>query len=201
MKAVLLASGGLDSTVVGAQLRETEELAACLFLAYGQPARAQERRASKAQAALWGVPWEERDLELFGVEAMRAPTGEPGPRVVPARNLALIAAGVNYALSIGANTVAIGCSGADKAEYADCRHDFLLGLEATTICLGVELHAPLLWTCRAEVRAMAEALGVERGETWSCYTPKDGRPCRTCGSCRQDFGAPHPDSMSGGREM
>lgn len=184
-KYVLLGSGGLDSTVAGAIYHRDGQLGAVLFASYGQPACSYERTCSKGWAETWGVPWFEVDINLMGVQDMRAGIGAPGPRIVPARNLALISHAANAALTLGLQGVIIGTSGADHADYADCRPMFLRAAGAALGQLGLELMTPLAFQTRRQVREYANEVGLDISLTWSCYTPKMGAPCGTCNSCLQ----------------
>lgn len=186
LKYLLLGSGGLDSTVTGHGLKRRGELAGVLFITYGQPAEAYERSASKAWASRWYVPWFEVELNLQGLASMRAPKGEEGPRVVPGRNLAFIAAAANVAIANGMNGVAIGCSGADHADYADCRPMFLHAASAVFQQLDLWLSTPVAFQTRKQIRDYAVANGISLEDVWSCYTPDMGKPCGRCNSCLQD---------------
>ena len=186
-RVVLLFSGGLESTTLAhIALREKQALH-CLFVRYGQPAAAAEYDATVGWCRKHAVT--HADLILAGISLgeKSSEDGAPGPRVVPARNLLLLALAANYATAIGAAEVWYGAHQGDAVEYADCRPRFVdvMG-EALGLSEGLRLRAPMLATTRAQVHSLASAVGVDMAGVWSCYTPVLGDACGTCGSCRQD---------------
>jgi 7-cyano-7-deazaguanine synthase len=184
--SVILLSGGLDSLVCLAVDAERSAAVACLFIDYGQPARQQERQAAATAAARYNVPLHEARLPI-ALGAMDAPAGEAGPRIVPGRNLSMLAAATSLAATLGADEVVIGASGADHAAYPDCRPEFIARLsEVTSPAYGVQVVAPLQSLSRAQIVDLARQYGIVASDVWSCYTPIDGKPCGTCDSCLQE---------------
>ncbi len=170
MKALVLLSGGLDSATVLAMLRGKVDLA--VGFDYGQP-HAIELEYAGAIAEAEGVEFEVHKLPSIG---------KVGDVVFAARNAVLISTAASIAASIGCDTVAVGCNWSDWDRFADCRPDFIKAMGAVTETYGINLIAPLLRMSKAQVVQEAKRLGV--GETWSCYAPKNGKPCGECLACK-----------------
>lgn len=200
---VLLLSGGVDSTVLAAlAIQQRRELTA-LFIDYGQPAAEPEALAAQAFLA---PPWPDRRRSTFerarfvrrslnlgdAVRPMLEPPRARGPRVVPGRNLAMLAVARSLAETEGAGEVWYGATAEDAANYPDCRPTFVAALNAIP---GPVIVAPLLTFTRTDVLRLADELGVNVGRTWSCYAPLNTLgfiPCGECDSCRQ------PRALNGG---
>lgn len=181
---VVLFSGGVDSTVLltDAVARGLAPLA--MWFRYPHPAAASEYRASSEIVRRLGCRWREQSLPLLA-EAMNAPKGEPGPRIVPARNLCMVATAINLVASHGGGEIWMGAQGAD-AEYPDCRPEWVAGVDAMAQAWGVRVRAPLIGLSRSDVIAKGRELGAPLDACSSCYTPgPTGEPCGTCNSCRQ----------------
>lgn len=188
-KSVVLLSGGIDSLVVAAHEHRAGHLTACLFVHYGQPAGAPEHEAAKQWCNAWHIPFYRLDIGLHGLSAMTALTGAPGPRVVPGRNLVLLAHACNLAATIGAGRVLYGATAADDEGYPDCRPAFVAAADRAARACGVAIEAPLINLSKAAVLAEAKRLGLNLDAAWSCYTPiwqeslRKWVPCGTCDSC------------------
>ena len=177
-EVVVLCSGGVDSQ--GLLAMAGDELALVVFCSYGQPAGVQEYWAAKAAAQRHGARFVNLPLTTLYTKAMKAPAGEPGPRIVPARNAVFVAHAANLAASIDASEVWLGAI-ADDAEYPDCSVAFC---EAMTLATGVAIRAPLVEMTKLEVVAAARRLDVPLNDCWSCYAPNElGEPCGACDSC------------------
>lgn len=181
---VVLASGGVDSAVLLARAQRDGSLAGVVWCNYGQPASLHEWRAMRAQLKALEVsaPLHEVPLTTVSPGAMTAPTGEPGPRIVPARNLVMLAHAVNYAATIGADEVWYGANFGDAREYHDCRPAWVDALNACISGDGVRVLAPLSGLTKPEILTEAVESGL-MSLAWSCYSPRFGKPCGTCGSC------------------
>lgn len=179
---LVLLSGGVDSVLLAeTKHREGQSLGA-VFFAYGQPAQAQELASASAWCGARGVMLHQRSVDLAGMVEMSAPTGQPGARVVPARNLVMLANAANIALAHGYKEIAYGANRADLAGYADCTPDFIAAADRVCSMLGVRVRAPLIFTDKAEIVRRAHAWGLS---WWSCYTPTTaGIPCQTCNACQ-----------------
>lgn len=188
---LILLSGGVDSAL----LLWRRPKARALFVDYGQPSAAQELAAARRLCALANDSGRDigqlvtASVTLLGLDDMSAPTGQSGARVVYGRNLALIAIGANVARALGCDAVAIGAHQGDARDYADCRPGFIFRADrAASYGCEVGVQAPLISLSKREILREAGRLGVPLGECWSCYTPRDGRPCETCNSCKERAG-------------
>lgn len=186
--SIVLLSGGVDSLVCASQEHRAGRLLACLFVQYGQPAGEPEYAAARRWCSTWEVPLRRIDMAPSGMEAMTAPSGAEGPRVVPGRNLILIAHAANLAVSVGAGRVIYGATASDRADYPDCGPAFLTAVDAACRASGVAVEAPLMNLSKAAVLEQARRLGISLKEAWSCYAPRrvEGEgfvPCGACNSC------------------
>ncbi len=202
--AVVLFSGGLDSSTCLAIAREEGFVPHALAVRYGQR-HAHELRAAERVAAAAGVPLKvvELDLRAIGGSALTgelavpkdAPLGQGIPvTYVPARNTVLLALALGYAEVLGAQDLYIGVNAIDYSGYPDCRPAFVRAFEAlanVATAAAVEgrarytVHAPLLQLSKAEIIRLGTRLGVPYGLTHSCYDPDpEGRACGRCDSCR-----------------
>jgi 7-cyano-7-deazaguanine synthase len=205
--AVVLLSGGLDSTTTLAIAKSQGFAAYALSVDYGQRHRVELERAEQIAKRLGAV--EHRvvwiDLRAIGGSALTAAIEVPKARTaddmsrgipvtyVPARNTILLGLALGYAETIGAFDVFIGANVLDYSGYPDCRPEFLEAFEhlanlATKA--GVEgvgrfrVHAPLLKLTKAEIIREGTRLGVDYSLTLSCYDPDaQGRACGECDSC------------------
>jgi len=220
-RAVVLLSGGLDSTTTFAVAKADGYAVYALSVDYGQRHRVELDRAAAVARALEAVEHRtvKLDLRAIGGSALTADTAVPKDRgademshgipvtYVPARNTILLGVALGYAETIDAADLFIGANVLDYSGYPDCRPEFLNAFEnlanlATKA--GVDgtrftVHAPLLKLTKAEIIALGLGLGVDYGLTLSCYDPDPtGRPCGRCDSCvlrRKGFeqaGVPDP---------
>ena len=184
-RCLVLLSGGLDSVTVAKILLDQGILTAALIVDYGQPHARWELPRAVDWCARHGVRAMHVQAPMVGADAMRIGSGEAGARVVPGRNLALIALGVSAALSVGADTVVLGCNADDRENYPDCRASFLTAASsAARAAYGVSVEAPLLGYSKRQVVSEALRIGVVLNDTWSCYEPVGPAPCGTCNACR-----------------
>ena len=216
--AVVLFSGGLDSSTCLAIAKEEGFAPHALAVRYGQR-HVHELTAAGRVAAAMGAPLKIIDLDLrtIGGSALTgelpvpkdAPIG-PGIPVtyVPARNTVLLALALAYAEVLGAQDLYIGVNAIDYSGYPDCRPAFVGAFEALAnlaTAAAVEgrarytVHAPLLQLSKAEIIRRGAGLGVPYALTHSCYDPDpEGRACGRCDSCRlrrqgfADAGVPDP---------
>lgn len=190
MTGVLLASGGLDSTLVAAMHDPDapDWPNIHLFVDYGQCHRDQEHRASTAVAKHYGAEHVCFSLPLsrFGGSSL---TGGPGSligaeTVVPGRNTALISVAISLAVARGAGIVFIGCNASDSEIYPDCRPEFLkCADEVANLGYGIRVRAPLRDMSKTDI-GRALYMGKAPVElTWSCYAG-GAKPCGACGSCQ-----------------
>lgn len=183
---VVLCSGGVDSALLAWWAHQAGELVGLVWANYNQPAALQEWRAVDRIASLLRAPLHEVPLTTVSTGPMQDRTGAPGPRLVPVRNLLLIAHAANQAASLGAHEVHIGAIADDHEAYPDCRPSYLGQAALLTMPFGVNVRAPLITWTKPMIIREARRLGLLE-HTWSCYTPTGpefDRPCGTCNSCR-----------------
>lgn len=203
-KAVVLYSGGLDSTTCLAMAKADGFAPYALSFSYGQR-HALELELAKANARPMGAVEHlvvEFDLRLMGGSALtdnidvpKEGVGEQIPvTYVPARNTIFLSFALGWAEVLGAFDIYIGVNSLDYSGYPDCRPEFVSAFEnlanlATRA--GVEgqgrfrIHSPLLNMSKAEIIRAGISLGVDYSRTHSCYDPTvDGLSCGTCDSCR-----------------
>lgn len=198
MKALLLYSGGLDSTTLLYAFRGN--IAACLFLDYGQKHGPREFEAAYGICLDLDVPLVQQTVQLpTSVRQSSALTSnllsiphdvhheapEQVVTVVPGRNMILVATAVAVAQAIDCDHVLVGAHLGDHAIYPDCRPEFFSGLCAATMsAYGVVVWAPFARWSKARVVAKARQLDVPIERTWTCYVG-GAEPCGTCASCRE----------------
>lgn len=227
-RAVVLLSGGLDSTTTFAVAKAQGFDVYALSVDYGQRHKVELARAAAVAAAL-GVA-EHRtvtlDLRAVGGSALTADVAVPKDRspddmgrgvpvtYVPARNTILLGLALGYAETVGAFDLFIGANVLDYSGYPDCRPEFLAAFEGVANLAtkaGTEgagrfrVHAPLLRLTKAEIIREGVRLGVDYAGTLSCYDPDSaGRACGRCDSCqlrRKGFaeaGVPDPTAYQPG---
>lgn len=202
-KAVVLLSGGLDSsTVLAIAKAEGFEVHALTF-DYNQRHRV-EIEAARNQAASQGVAahsvvrvdFSEIGGSLLVPGGRHSAPDSPGAipaTYVPARNAIFLAYAVALAEVVGAEAVFVGVNAVDYSGYPDCRSEFVAAFETMANLAtraGVEgrrvaIRAPLLSMSKTEIVRKAEELGVNVEATHSCYFPEpDGKACGRCDSCR-----------------
>jgi 7-cyano-7-deazaguanine synthase len=202
-KAVVLVSGGLDSATVLAMARAQGFACYALSFDYGQRHRCELAAADRVACRLGAV--EHRtfplDLRQFGGSALTddaiAVPDAPGEGIpvtyVPARNTVFLSLALAWAEVLGAGDIFIGVNAVDYSGYPDCRPEFIAAFEQMANLAtraGVEgrrltVHAPLIHLSKAEIIRTGSALGVDYGQTLSCYNPDAaGRACGVCDSCR-----------------
>ncbi len=201
--AVVLLSGGLDSTTVAAIARAQGWRILALTIDYNQRHRIELEHAARVAEALGAERHIVLPLDLtgFGGSALTAdidvPKGgvEPGIPVtyVPARNTIFLSVALGWAEAAGARDLFIGVNALDFSGYPDCRPEFIAAFEAmanTATKAGVEgegfkVHTPLMTLDKAGIIAAAQALNAPLHLTWSCYNPTPvGTLCGLCDSCR-----------------
>lgn len=203
MKAVVLLSGGLDSSTVLAMARHEDRRCIALSFAYGQRHEI-ELAAARRVAQAMGV--EEHiiyplDLRPFGGSALtdkidvpKDAVGAPGIPVtyVPARNTIFLALATGLAEARKAEEIWIGVSAIDYSGYPDCRPEFieafqrviLRGTRSGITRREPRIVAPLIELSKAEIIRRGTDLGVDYSLTHSCYDPdREGRACGHCDSC------------------
>ncbi len=223
-KAVVLLSGGLDSTTTLAIARDQGFVCYCLSFRYGQRQEVEIARAA-AIARHYGCQHLVLRLDLHRIGGSALTTEAPVPKdrpvermadeipptYVPARNIVFLAHALAWAEAIGARDIFIGANAVDYSGYPDCRPEFLdafahmanVGTKAGVAGAGFQIHAPLLRLSKAEIIRRGVALGVDYAMTHTCYDPgPDGLACGRCDACllrRRGFaeaGVPDPIAYS-----
>jgi 7-cyano-7-deazaguanine synthase len=207
-RAIILLSGGLDSTTALALARSQGYELFALSVDYGQRHRIELECAVTIAKTLGAIEHRtvKLDLRSIGGSALTADIAVPKDRsaddmghgipvtYVPARNTILLGLALGYAEVVGAFDIFIGANVLDYSGYPDCRPEFLSAFEnlanlATKA--GVEgmgkfrVHSPLLKMTKAEIIRMGVRLGIDYLQTLSCYEPDtQGRACGHCDSCQ-----------------
>lgn len=207
MSALVLLSGGLDSTVAAALAQaDGRELAVGLFVDYGQRAAEPEARAARAVCAALGMECLETRLPLLA-EVTRtalvdreAGLPEPDPERldldaqasadavwVPNRNGLLIHLAAAVAEARGLEVVLVGFNAEEAASFPDNGPGFLDALNASLAFStrgAVRVEAPTLAMTKVELLAAGLAVGAPVEASWSCYAGGE-EPCGRCESCRR----------------
>jgi 7-cyano-7-deazaguanine synthase len=206
-KAVLLLSGGLDSTTTLAIARHQGSDVHALTFRYGQRHEI-EIEATRRIAARFGVTQHvvvEIDLRWFGGSALTGDIPVPKGRdleaighgipvtYVPARNTIFLSYALAWAEVLGANDIFIGVNALDYSGYPDCRPEYIEAYQRMANLAtkaGVEgrqrltLHTPLIHMTKAEIIKTGLELGVDYSLTCTCYDPAPtGAACGQCDAC------------------
>jgi 7-cyano-7-deazaguanine synthase len=202
-RAVILVSGGLDSTTVLAMARSQGYACYTLSFDYGQRHRAELFAADRVSRALDDVEHKlvKLNLDSIGGSALTdlsiaVPEEETGGipiTYVPARNTIFLSIALGWAEVLGAHDIFIGVNAVDYSGYPDCRPEYIAAFEMMANLAtraGVEghkitVHTPLMKLGKGEIICAGVALGVDYSLTVSCYqATEDGLACGKCDSCR-----------------
>lgn len=205
--AVVLLSGGLDSTTTLAIARAEGYRCFALSFDYGQR---QDVELQAARRVVEAYEVERHvvakiDLREFGGSALTADLAVPKGRAisdmdhgipityVPARNTIFLSFALAWAETLSASDIFIGVNSLDYSGYPDCRPEYIAAYEAMANLAtksGVEgvtktkVHTPLIAMTKADIIRCGVSLGVDYGLTHSCYDPSPaGGPCGGCDSC------------------
>jgi len=200
VKALVLLSGGLDSTVSLAWARECHDVVAAVSFDYGAKHNECELACARQTASQTGIRHVEIPLRFIG-EYFRSALLQGGgaiphddydaenvkSTVVPFRNAIMLSVAVGLAESLDANAVVIAAHGGDHALYPDCRPEFYEAFAAASR-LGtdtkIEILRPFIAMDKAAIVAEGARLKVDFANTWSCY--EGGvRHCGKCATCRE----------------
>ncbi len=202
-RAVVLTSGGLDSTTVLAMAKAGGFACYTLSFDYGQRHRAELHAAERVSAVLGDVEHKvvRLNLDSIGGSALtdmaiavpeQASEGIP-VTYVPARNTVFLSIALGWAEVLGSSDIFIGVNAVDYSGYPDCRPEYIAAFETMANLAtraGVEghhlsIHTPLMSMGKGEIIRAGLALGVDYSLTVSCYqaTP-EGLACGRCDSCR-----------------
>jgi 7-cyano-7-deazaguanine synthase len=220
--AVVLLSGGLDSTTVLAIAKNDGFAPYALSFRYGQRHETELTAAARVASAIGAVEHVIADVNLnvFGGSALTAQIDVPKQRTdaemsrgipityVPARNTVFLSIALAWAEVLEANDIFVGVNALDYSGYPDCRPEYISAFEqmanlATKAAVEgrqrIQIHAPLIELSKAQIIERGLALGVDYGITHSCYDPdREGRACGSCDSCLlrlkgfREVGVPDP---------
>ena len=202
-KAVVLLSGGLDSTTALYLAKNKGYDVYALSFDYGQ-SHGRELKAARDVAQEVGVAEHvvvETNMSAWGGSAltddeMEIPEGDDSTdeipsTYVPARNMIFLSYAASYAEAVGAQNVFIGVSEVDYSGYVDCRQEFIDAMENAinqgTVCAveedkHIKVHAPFINMTKAEEIELGMELGVDYSLTWTCYRGGEVA-CGDCDSC------------------
>lgn len=197
-KAVLIFSGGLDSTTLLYQLlKEQNWNITLLSFLYGQK-HAREIESARFFAEKFHLEHKVCSLDFFPeiTHSSLLTNGEEIPKghyeaenmkstIVPNRNMILLSIAAAHAISVGAKDLFYGAHAGDHAIYPDCRPIFIKKMRAVlAICdyEKINLHAPFQDLKKDKIVSIGQELGVDFAHTWTCYNGKE-KPCGECGSC------------------
>ncbi|ABW27354.1 7-cyano-7-deazaguanine synthase QueC [Acaryochloris marina] len=205
MKAVVLLSGGLDSSTAlykakadGADCyaisfdyrqRHRQELDSAVAIA--QSAQVTQHQIVAFDLTLWGgsaLTDTQIDLPSRSIEEM---ADHIPVTYVPARNSIFLSFALAYAETISAEQVYIGVNQLDYSGYPDCRPDFIqamqevfrLGTKLGREGQAIEICTPLINLHKSAIIELGNDLGVPWEQTWSCYSDGGGSPPLACGQC------------------
>lgn len=201
MKAVVIVSGGLDSTTLLYWVLDKGYEPQVLSFDYGQRHRKELSYARRTCEKL-GVPHTVVDLRgirvlLQGSALTSGDVDVPEEHythesqkltIVPNRNAIMLNIALGYAVSIGAEKVFYAAHYNDRAIYPDCRWEFVESINVMAKLAnddpGLEVVAPFIHKTKAEIVRIGMDLGVPFEDTWSCYKGDD-MACGVCGTCRE----------------
>ncbi len=202
-KAVVLLSGGMDSTTLLALAQSQNYECYALSFRYGQRHNAELEAASNIAKQASVIRHEIIDLDLsrFGGSALTddnidvpssSSTGIP-ITYVPARNTIFLSVALGWAEVLNAKDIFIGVTAVDYSGYPDCRPEFIQSFENTANLAtkaGIEgdrfkIHTPLIKLSKAEIIQLGVNLGVDYSKTVTCYSADSaGKACGICDACR-----------------
>jgi 7-cyano-7-deazaguanine synthase len=198
-KAVIILSGGMDSTTLVYDIKSKGEQVYALSFDYNQKHRKELEVASKTCEKL-NISHKVVDLSVLNRIAPSALTREDWDvpeghyedvnmkqTVVPNRNMVLLSLAISYAIGIGASKVYYGAHGGDHAIYPDCRKEFVDAMsKVAKLCdwSKINLIAPYLDIDKGDIVIKGKDLGVNYSLTWTCYKGKE-KACGKCGSCQE----------------
>jgi 7-cyano-7-deazaguanine synthase len=214
-QALVLLSGGLDSTTVLYAARAQGFTPQALVFRYGQRHAVEVDHAVEISRRL-GVECRVQDLDLRGIggsaltsDALDVPKGRSDAEIssaripvtyVPARNTIFLAFALAWAEVLGIEDVFVGVNALDYSGYPDCRPEYIAAFErlAALACRSsteggarIRIHTPLIQKTKADIVRWAQALGVDFALTWSCYDPQPRAPTTAASPSR----APAPSAF------
>jgi len=195
-KAVVLLSGGIDSTTTLYWAKTKGYQCYALIFDYGQRHRKEIIRAAKIarlsrtpyRIIKIKLPWKGSSLldKKLKVPVRKKLQGIPST-YVPARNTIFLSFALSYAEAIGAKAIFIGANAIDFSGYPDCRPSYYRAFQKVvkegTKVKRIKIYTPLINLTKAQIIRLGYKLGAPLDLTWSCYQGKK-EPCGVCDSCR-----------------
>jgi 7-cyano-7-deazaguanine synthase len=200
---VVLVSGGLDSATALAIARAEGFACHALSVDYGQRHSAELAAAARVAVSLGAIEHRTMRVDLAGIGGSaltdasipvpESPSAGIPITYVPARNTMMLALALGWAEVLGGRDIFLGVNVLDSSGYPDCRPEFVAAFESlarVATKAGVEgaamkVHTPLIEWTKAQIIAAGTSLGVDYGQTVSCYqADAQGRACGRCDSCR-----------------
>jgi len=195
-RVVVLHSGGLDSTVCLLLALEQGHEVLSLGIDYGQThvieleyAEQQCRRFVVARKVV-RVAWDKPEIHIPHDRELSEMPATVSPAFLPGRNVVFLALASAEAAGIGATEVWIGVNAIDFSGYPDCTNEFIEAFQAmlsVAIPNGPAIRSPIIGLSKPEIAAEASRLGLQSGDTWSCYRPqiteRGVEPCKKCDAC------------------
>jgi 7-cyano-7-deazaguanine synthase len=207
-KAIVLLSGGLDSSTALAIAQEQGFSCYALTVLYGQQHDCEIQAAKNVAATLGAAEHRILDLDLRALavsaltsDKIEVPKDRPLAEIsqendvpstyVPARNTIFLSFALAWAETLGANDIFIGVNVLDASGYPDCRPAFVNAFErlanvathAGVSGSNITIHVPLIKDTKAGIIQKGLRLGVDYSITHSCYDPKDTLACGHCDAC------------------
>jgi 7-cyano-7-deazaguanine synthase len=205
-KAVVLLSGGLDSSTTLAVARHQGYELYALTFRYGQRHQIEIEAAARIAGHLQATRHKivDVDLSTFGGSALTAPLEIPKDRdlqemathipitYVPARNIIFLSLALAWAEVLGTSDIFLGVNVLDYSGYPDCRPEFInafeqmanLGTKTGVEGHGLKIHTPLISLNKAQIIKLGLAMGVDFALTCTCYDPStQGEACGKCDAC------------------
>ncbi|MBN2857957.1 MAG: 7-cyano-7-deazaguanine synthase QueC [Candidatus Delongbacteria bacterium] len=203
-KAVVLLSGGLDSTTCLAIAVSQGYSVHALSFDYGQKHKIELEFAKENAGRSGAVEHKiaKLDKDFFSASALTdisrsvqkdsLDNQKIPDTYVPARNTIFLSYALAYAETVGAETIFIGANSVDYSGYPDCRPEYISAFEtmanlALKGCvegkISLKIDAPLIAMTKSEIIRLGKRLGVDYSKTVSCYDPVEGKACGHCDSC------------------
>ena len=207
-KAIVLLSGGLDSTTTLAVARHQGFATYALSFRYGQRHKHELEAAARIAKYFDVVQHVTFDVNIgqFGGSALTGDIDVPKDRTVedmseeipvtyvPARNTVFLSIALSWAEVIGANDIFLGVNALDYSGYPDCRPEYIEAFQTmaniatkagTEGRQRLKIHTPLIQLTKAQIVTLGRDLGVAFGLTSTCYDPgPEGQPCGRCDACQ-----------------
>jgi 7-cyano-7-deazaguanine synthase len=199
-KAVILLSGGLDSTTTLYYAKNKGYKCFALIFDYGQrhkrelkSAVAVAKRAKISyQIIKINLPWKgsallDKKIKVPAGRSLKEISHGIPSTYVPARNTIFLSFALSYAEAIGAKAIFIGANAVDFSGYPDCRPDFYRAfgkvIKEGTKAKNIKIFTPLINLTKAQIINLGLKLGAPLDATWSCYAGGE-KPCGVCDACR-----------------